>query len=633
MSTLLTDLNEPQQQAVLTTEGPVLILAGAGSGKTKALTHRFAYLMQEKHVSPLQILCVTFTNKAANEMRLRVARLLGHQDPAEAATRFPWLGTFHSICARILRRELDQTNLGISGRFVIYDDGDMLTAVKRAMTELNIDQKQYNPRGVMAQISGAKNELLLPQEYGQFALGPFQQMVHKVYGRYQELLKAGNALDFDDILLLTIQLFKKYPDVLARYQERFQYIMVDEYQDTNKAQYLLIKQLAAVRQNLFVIGDDWQSVYSWRGADFRNILDFHKDYPNATIIKLEQNYRSTQTILDAAQAVISRNVERSDKNLWTDGPSGSPITVVECLNEKDEGEFIIREVQGLMRGGEYTGVRSLDDCVILYRTNAQSRLLEETLIRMGVPYRIVGGVKFYERKEIKDILAYLRLLHNPQDWVCLERVLNVPTRGIGAKTIAGLREIDITKRELLPPKVGAFFVMLDKLRDRVASVTTIGQLIEEVVAVSGYRDFIKDGSIEGESRWENIQELIGSAQRTKDLEEFLENVSLVQDVDETNRSTGIEGCLTLMTLHAAKGLEFPVVFMAGMEEGIFPHSRALDDKQQMEEERRLAYVGMTRAMKRLYLLYAFERRLYGLLQANSPSRFVAEIPEELVEKI
>lgn len=632
VSTLLQELNPQQQLAVTTIEGPVLILAGAGSGKTKALTHRFAYLMQEHGVSPLQMLCVTFTNKAANEMRIRVSRLLGGDD---APGRFPWLGTFHSVCGRILRRELDTTGLGITSRFVIFDESDSLAAVKRAMTELNLDQKQFNPRAILGQIGGAKNEMVTPEEYARFATGFFQQVVHKVYVRYQELLKAGNALDFDDILLTTIKLFDQNPEVLKAYQERFRYIMVDEYQDTNKAQYRLVKILAAAHRNLFVIGDDWQSVYSWRGADFRNILDFHKDYPEAVTIKLEQNYRSTQNILDAAQAVITINKERSDKKLWTDGPTGTPVTVVECLNEKDEGEFIIREVQGLVRAGDYTGVRSLDDCVILYRTNAQSRLLEETLIRVGIPYRIVGGVRFYERKEIKDLVCYLRLLHNPLDWVSLERVMNVPARGIGTKTVAGLREVNLEDRLSLPPKVQKFFSMIDELRTKVVTLKP-DALLESVIAATDYRTYIKDGSIEGEGRWENILELIGAASRCENLEEFLEGVALVQELDDTQSTKGehrYEGMLTLMTLHAAKGLEFPVVFIAGMEEGIFPHNRALEDKQQMEEERRLAYVGMTRAMKRLYLLYAFERRLYGLLQVNPPSRFVAEIPEELREKI
>jgi DNA helicase II / ATP-dependent DNA helicase PcrA len=629
MSDLLASLNPQQAEAVTTTEGPVLILAGAGSGKTKALTHRFAYLI-EQGVSTHNILCVTFTNKAAREMQHRIARLLG---APEAEFRPPWLGTFHSVCVRILRRELDRAAVGYTSRFVIFDDGDQLAAVKRAMNELSLDQKQFSPRGVLAQISGAKNELVSAEEYGQFAMGPFQKAVHQVYGRYQSLLKAANALDFDDILLVTLRLFDTHPDTLADYQERFRFIMVDEYQDTNKAQYRLVKLLAQRHRNLFVIGDDWQSVYSWRGADFRNILDFHKDYPDATIIKLEQNYRSTKNILNAAQAVITRNEERSDKALWTDGSVGAPLMVVECLNEKDEGEFIIREVRGLLRSTTFTGLASYNDFVILYRTNAQSRLLEETLIRHGIPYRVVGGVQFYERKEVKDVLAYLRLIMNPNDWVSLERVINVPARGIGPKAVSALRERGIEPPfDDLPPKVAQFFTMMDQLRAAAAD-KPVDEVIELVVARSGYRDLLKDGSIEGEARWENVQELMGAAQPATSLEEFLENVALVQDLEGSNRPDEPEGALTLMTIHSAKGLEFPVVFIAGMEEGIFPHSRALAEKKEMEEERRLAYVGMTRARERLYLLYAFERRLYGLLQVNPPSRFIAEIPDELVQRI
>ena len=627
---LLSSLNPPQQEAVTTTKGPVLILAGAGSGKTKALTHRFAYLLKEEKESPLGILCVTFTNKAAREMQNRIARLLGSP---EEGFRLPWLGTFHSVCVRILRRELDRSALGYSSRFVIFDDGDMQAAVKRAMNDLNLDQKQYNPRGVHSQISGAKNELVSAEEYGRFAMGPFQQAVHSVYVRYQALLKAANALDFDDILLKTLELFEKHPEILADYQERFRYIMVDEYQDTNKAQYKLVKLLAAKHRNLFVIGDDWQSVYSWRGADFRNILDFHKDYPDATVIKLEQNYRSTQTILDAAQAVITQNEERSEKVLWTDGPAGSPIMVVECLNERDEGEFIIREVQGLLRSSSFTGLHSYDDFVILYRTNAQSRLLEETLIRYNIPYRIVGGVQFYERKEVKDILAYLRLIANPQDWVSVERVINVPTRGVGAKAVQGLRERGLhAPYDDLPPKVAYFFTMMEEIRQR-SDGKTVDELVELILGRTGYREYIQDGSLEGEARWENIQELIGASHGVTNLDDFLESVALVQDAEQANDRPGPEGWITLMTIHAAKGLEFPVVFIAGMEEGIFPHTRALAEKKEMEEERRLAYVGMTRAKDRLYLMYAFERRLYGLLQMNPPSRFIHEVPEELIQKI
>lgn len=634
MVDLMQGLNAQQQEAVRTTEGPVLILAGAGSGKTKALTHRFAYLLEEKKVSALQILCVTFTNKAAGEMRERIGRLLGYKEEVN----FPWLGTFHSVCVRILRRELNQAALGLTSSFVIFDEGDALSAVKRAMDELRVDPKQYNPNAIRSQISGAKNELLTPDQYAQFAVGPFQKTVQTVYARYQRLLAQANGLDFDDLLLKTLELFEKHPEILAGYQERFRYVMVDEYQDTNRAQYLLVKQLAAKHRNLFVIGDDWQSVYSWRGADFRNILDFEKDWPDAKIIKLEQNYRSTQTILSAAQAVIAQNEIRSDKNLWTEGPEGVPVAVVECLNEKDEAEFVCREIRGLMQSGLYQGVRSFDDCVILYRTNAQSRSLEEALLRYSLPYRVVGGVKFYERKEIKDVIAYVRLLANPEDWVSLERVINVPARGIGEKTVLALRESGLADFGVLPKKVQDFLRLMDALRGTLAGKPP-AEAIESVLAAVKYREYLKDGSIEGESRWENVQELIDVAGRSSSVEEFLEQVSLVQDAEtqiekRTEESLRLgDGAITLMTLHAAKGLEFPVVFMIGMEEGIFPHSRALAEKQEMEEERRLAYVGMTRAKERLYLLHAFERRLYGLLQSNPQSRFIEEIPEELREKI
>lgn len=635
MNELLNGLNKEQQEAVLATEGPVLILAGAGSGKTKALTHRFAYLLKEKRVHPLQILCVTFTNKAAGEMRDRIIRLLGYED---GVVSLPWLGTFHSICVRILRRELNHAALGIASNFAIFDEGDALTAVKRAMDELKLDTKQYNPNAIRSQISGAKNEMLSPAQYAQFAMGPWQQTVLAVYERYQKLLRQANALDFDDLLLKTLELFREHPEILDQYQERFRYIMVDEYQDTNRAQYLLIKQMASKYRNLFVIGDDWQSVYSWRGADFRNILDFEKDYPDAKIVKLEQNYRSTQTILSAAQAVIMKNEQRSDKILWTDGPEGAPVNVVECLNEKEEAEFVCREVRGLVGSGMFQGVRSYDDCVVLYRTNAQSRSLEEALLRFALPYRVVGGVKFYERKEIKDVLAYVRFLVNAQDWVSLERIINVPARGIGEKTVLQVREMGFDSRELLPKKVQDFLGLMDRLRGSLEGKKP-AELIESVVSAVRYKEYLLDGSIEGESRWENVQELIGAAGRSESLEEFLEQVALVQDAEnEIERRTvdSIEhgqGALTLMTLHAAKGLEFPTVFIIGMEEGIFPHSRALADKSEMEEERRLAYVGMTRAKDRLYLLHAFERRLYGMYQSNPRSRFIEDVPTDLVEKI
>ena len=632
MSQVLADLNEPQQQAVTTTDGPVLILAGAGSGKTKALTHRFAYLIEEKHVSPLQILCVTFTNKAAGEMRQRIGRLLDHQ--GEGGFSLPWLGTFHSICVRLLRRELNRTALGVTSSFVIFDEGDVSTAIKRAMDELKVDPKQYAPGALRSQISGAKNEMLTPSSYAQFAIGPYQRVVHAVYERYQKLLRDANALDFDDLLLVTLRMFESHPDILCAYQERFRYIMVDEYQDTNRAQYLLVKMLATKYRNLFVIGDDWQSVYSWRGADFRNILDFEKDYPDAKIIKLEQNYRSTQTILSAAQSVIEKNEQRSHKLLWTAGAEGVPISVVECLNEKEEAEFVAREIRGLVASGLYQGINSLNDCVVLYRTNAQSRVLEEAMLRYTVPYRVVGGVKFYERKEIKDALAYLRFLVNPNDWVSFERIVNVPTRGIGAKTVEGLRASGITQVELLPKKVVEFLMTMAELRVRCEGMGP-GEVLDAILTRVKYLDYLKDGGLEGEARVENVKELLGVAARAESVETFLEDVALVQDaeakVDE--EESGSEGAVTLMSLHASKGLEFPVVFMVGMEEGIFPHSRTLADKEEMEEERRLAYVGMTRAKTRLYLLHAFERRLYGLFQSNPRSRFIDDIPEELVEKL
>lgn len=634
-SLLLEGLNAQQQEAVLSTEGPVLILAGAGSGKTKALTHRFAYFLQDRKVSPLNILCVTFTNKAAAEMRDRIGRLLGLVE-SERLT-FPWLGTFHSVCVRILRRELNKATLGISSSFVIFDESDALTAVKRAMDELKIDPKQFNPGVTRGMISGAKNELLTPTQYAQFAIGPWQRTVVDVYLRYQELLTQANAVDFDDILLKTLQLFSQHPEILHQYQERFRYIMVDEYQDTNRAQYLLVKQLAAEHRNIFVIGDDWQSVYSWRGADFRNILDFEQDWPDTKVIKLEQNYRSTQVILDAAQAVIFNNERRSDKKLWSERPIGMPITVVECLNEKEESEFVVREIMALVKAADYTGTRSYDDCVILYRTNAQSRAVEETLLRRQIPYRIVGGVRFYERKEIKDLLAFVRFLVNPRDWVSLERIINLPARGIGAKAVQQLRAYIRDSTRLLPPKVEEFLGLMEELRAGIQNKPA-DEVIQLVVDKVGYKAYLLDGgSIEGESRWENVRELIGVAERTQNLEEFLEQVGLMQEAEEQaeHRAEGArtEGAVTLMTIHAAKGLEFPVVLVVGMEEGIFPHSRALTEKNEMEEERRLAYVAMTRAKDRLYLLHAFERRLYGLLQSNPSSRFIEEIPEGLREKI
>lgn len=661
-SEILQGLNPQQVEAVITTEGPVLILAGAGSGKTKALTHRFAYLMCEKKVSPYNILGVTFTNKAAGEMQERISRLLtkaqGFKTQADDRPRFlPWLGTFHRVCVHILRRELDQVG-GLGGydsRFVIYDDHDQLTAVKRIFKELGVNIKQYSPKGVLGQISEIKNEMLSASEYAPFAMGPYQQLVQRVYAEYEKMLRKANALDFDDLIMQTLLLFRNNPLILQKYQEQFEYVMVDEYQDTNKAQYLLIKLLAAGRRNLFVIGDDWQSVYSWRGADYKNILDFHKDYPDAKIIKLEKNYRSTQTILDAAQAVITKNENRSEKRLYTDGPAGAPISIVTCMNDREESAFIVQEVKALVNNGFAQGVEDYNDCVVLYRTNAQSRSLEEMFMREGIPYRLVGGLRFYERKEIKDVLAYLRLFSNPSDWVSLERVINVPPRGIGPKALQNIKEwfdvnigLPIEERAEFPLKGSEFWKKVLHLNSLVLKEKSNSdgdegetilnqensplQLIKRVKEDFGYEKYLDDGTIEGESRLENIAELENAAAEYASLSDFLEQVALVQDLDAVRNEEG-DGAVTLMTAHAAKGLEFAVVFMVGMEEGVFPHSRSLMEKEEMEEERRLAYVAMTRAKLRLYLLYAFERRCFGLIQCNPPSRFLSDIPPNLVERI
>lgn len=610
MSQLLNDLNDKQQEAVKTTDGPVLILAGAGSGKTRALTYRIAYLVSEKKVSPFNILAVTFTNKAAGEMKERVMRLVQSAPP--------WMGTFHSICARILRREIDRSGLGYSGNFSIYDTDDQSKLIKKAMETLHISPKKYNPNAIATHISGAKNMLMTPADYKPHASGHFQEVVVQVYEEYQKLLQQANAMDFDDILMVCVQLFQKNPDILKRYQNLFKYILIDEYQDTNHAQYVWVRQLADGHKNICVVGDDYQAIYGWRGANFQNILDFEKDYPDAKVIKLEQNYRSTEKILDAAQKVIEKNFLRTEKKLWTEKAVGVPVTIVECRNEQQEAEFALMEVTSLHRALSLP----LSSFVILYRTNAQSRVFEESCLREGVPYRIVGGFKFYERREIKDVLAYLRLVVNSRDRISLERVINVPPRGIGEKTL-----------EMGGPKVEEFVRLLDGIR-RWSRNKQPAEVIDYVVRKTGYKDWILDGTQEGEGRFENVKELVTVAQEFQTLEDFLERVALVQDTDNPPAGGDKNGeVLTLMTLHNAKGLEFPVVFIAGMEEGIFPHSRSMMDQNELEEERRLCYVGMTRAMERLYLMYARTRHLWGGIQANVPSRFIEDIPEELVERL
>ena len=629
-SKIFEGLNPQQIEAVKTTEGAVLILAGAGSGKTKALTHRVAYLIRNKKVSPYNILVVTFTNKAAEEMTTRIAKLLFVNPKSEfliskqisniqsPISKLPWAGTFHSICAKILRKEIEA--LGYRRSFLIYDEDDSLNAIKHAMDTLEIDKKQYNPRAIKNFISGAKNELITPTQYAKYAQGYFGEIVLKVYREYQQNLRVANALDFDDLIMKTVQLFEKFPAVLKRWQNLFKYILVDEYQDTNHAQYILINLLAKKhpqQANLFVIGDDYQAIYGFRGANFRNILDFEKDYPKAKVIKMEQNYRSTKNIITVAQKVIEKNILRSQKGLWTENEEGLPATIFEAQNEIEEAEFIIDEINALRHIGRY------NDFVILYRTNAQSRIFEEVLMQNNLPYRLVGALRFYERKEIKDILAYLKLIANPADKVSLRRIINVPPRGIGAKS-----QIQNSKYQI-NPKIQKFNEMIENFR-KVAKTSKLPDLIDTVAQRTGYRDWILDGTEEGEMRYENISELKSVASRADNLEEFLENVTLVSDIDNFDRAAE---AVTLMTLHNAKGLEFPVVFMVGMEEGLFPHSRSMMDPAGLEEERRLCYVGMTRAKKRLYLTYTSARLLYGALSNNQPSRFLSDIPEELIERI
>lgn len=639
MTSLLEGLNPEQKRAVQHDEGPMLILAGAGSGKTKTLTHRIAYLISEKNVAPSQILAVTFTNKAANEMRERIARLL-EQDPDNRAF-MPFMGTFHGICVRLLRQ--DGEHIGISRRFVIFDESDRQGAVKQAMKDLRIDTKQYSPKSITYMISGAKNEMMPPERYREMASSPAQRVAAEVYPRYESILKEAEALDFDDLINQTVRLMKQAPAIRNKWQQNFRYIMIDEYQDTNEAQYQLVKLLVDDRQNIAVVGDDWQSIYSWRGADFRNILNFEKDYPSTEVIKLEQNYRSTQAILDAAHAVIVKNAQRSKKQLWTKSSGGEPVHIEQVGNERAEGEFIIRNIKTAVD----IKARSYKDYAVLYRTNAQSRSLEESFIRYGIPYKVVGGTRFYDRKEIKDIIAYLRFMYQPEDISSFLRIINLPTRGIGDKSIQtfmdwrsrqGLSLFDALQQvrnlEDLTPRARQSFIrftdMILQLRE-LSEEAPLSQLIDAVVRRIGYIDHLEDGSVQAGERIENVKELLSVAKdyESLGLAGFLEEVALISDLDNLDSS---QDAVTLMTLHAAKGLEFPVVFIAGMEESIFPHSRSLFDQSEMEEERRLCYVGMTRAKEELYLLHATARLLYGGMQHNPPSRFLSEIDGEFVAR-
>lgn len=632
---LLRELNPAQASAVLHDEGPLLILAGAGSGKTKTLTHRVAHLIANKHIAPEQILAVTFTNKAAREMRERLWHLLGNISQAEAPRSFmPWMGTFHGICVRMLR--IEGENIQIPRNFVIIDEADRLAFIKSAMKDLGISEKSYAPRSISSAISGAKNDGLGPQEYAEHAKLPAQQATADVYPRYERLRKDAAALDFDDLLIETVRLFTTVPEIRDKWRNRFQHIMIDEYQDTNAVQYKLIKLLVNETQNLCVVGDDWQSIYSWRGADFTNILNFERDFPGATIVKLEQNYRSTQAILDAAHQVITKNKQRSDKALWTDKSGGQPVQVVHVSSELHEAEAVVTRI----RSNVDLRVRKYDEYAVLYRTNAQSRAIEEAFIRYGIPYKLVGGTRFYDRKEIKDLIAYLRLLYQPSDRASFLRITNVPTRGLGPTSVekfldwrgqTSMTIIDALEGAdlctVVTPRARTALKELGEMLARLSEHTgelELAELIEKLIERTGYLKYLDDGTPQAEDRQENVRELVSDARERVglDLGNYLEEVALISDLDTADNK---DSAVTLMTLHAAKGLEFPCVFMIGMEESIFPHSRALYDASEMEEERRLCYVGMTRAREELYLLTASSRLIFGQRMYNTPSRFLSEI--------
>lgn len=638
---ILENLNPAQQEAVLTVDGPVLMLAGAGSGKTKTLTHRIAYLLIEKRIPPNSILAVTFTNKAANEMRSRVGSIMGvNQD---SRSFLPFLGTFHSVANRILRREAGY--IGYSSNFLIYDTADSQAVIKQLLRARHVDEKMYSPSLMLNLISSAKNELVTPSQYKDMASGKMQSMASEIYPAYQKALTEAGAMDFDDMIMNLVKLFKSEEALLKKYQDQFRYIMVDEYQDTNHAQYQLIRLLAAGHRNICVVGDDWQSIYSWRGANYENILNFEKDYRDAKVIKLEQNYRSTQTILDAAYSVITNNTSRSEKKLWTNEGIGEKIVAETVVDEQAEGRFVIETIRQIQ--AKTPSIR-LRDFAVLYRTNAQSRSLEEAFLRYNMPYQIVGGVRFYERKEIKDILAYLRYLYQPNDQVSLARIINLPPRGLGDTSLNRFfgyaRENNLSIADVLaaPDNVPGltsraqksfvqFSTLMTVLRSEIET-RTLSDYIDLVLRKSGYIDWLSDGTAIGEDRIENLQEFVGVAKAYDHigLEDFLAEIALISDVDQYSAN---DDSVTLMTLHAAKGLEFDTVFMVGMEEGIFPHSRTLFESNELEEERRLCYVGMTRAKKRLYMVSAMSRMLYGSSQHNMPSRFMSDISSDHITHV
>ena len=637
---LLNGMNPKQKEAVLATEGPLLIMAGAGSGKTRVLTHRMAYLLQEKLVNPWNILAITFTNKAAKEMKGRVTRLVG------TAGSDMWVSTFHSMCVRILRREAEQ--IGYSRNFTICDQSETETLMKRIVKEKNLDSKKFEPRAILGKISNAKNELLTPEEYANMTGNYFDNIVAECYGAYQRHLKNAQSMDFDDLIMQAVKLFEKYPETLAYYQNKFHYIHVDEYQDTNFAQYKLVQLLADKFNNICVVGDADQSIYGWRGADMANIMNFEKDYSNAKVVLLEQNYRSTKTILKAANGVIQNNNNRKDKKLWTDNVEGEKITYYRAQSEHDEARFIVSTMQQQVqeKGRKY------GDFAILYRTNAQSRVIEDTLVKSNIPYKMVGGHKFYDRKEIKDVMAYLRLISNPADDLSFNRIINVPKRGIGGVSLQKLYDfsniydysyLDAAKNVSLSPltgkaatETGKFAKMLTDLQ-QMAEFVSVTEIVEQMLEKTGYITSLEqENTLESETRIANINEFLSVTQEfdkltdgESNLTDFLTDLALVSDLDQVEEEPQSE--VTLMTLHAAKGLEFPVVFVIGMEEGIFPSFRSLMEEAEMEEERRLAYVGITRAEQELFITNAYSRLLYGRTQNNPPSRFMQEMDADVLE--
>jgi DNA helicase-2/ATP-dependent DNA helicase PcrA len=635
---MLDKLNPVQCEAVTHGEGPLLVLAGAGSGKTRILTHKIAYLIKEQGISPFEILAITFTNKAAKEMKERVANLVG------SVSRAMWVSTFHSTCVRILRQEAER--LGYNRNFVIYDAADSLRLVTYCMRDLNIDTKRYPAKKVAGAISNVKNEMIDAEAFATRATTYAETVIADVYKLYQERIYKSNAFDFDDLIMVTVNLFELFPSVLEAYQEKFKYVLVDEYQDTNLAQYELVKILAGKHRNLCVVGDDDQSIYRFRGADIRNILEFERDYPDSRVVKLEQNYRSTKTILSAANSVMQNNRARKPKALWTENEAGELITRYQGENEHEEATFVASEIEGLVKAG-----RQYKECAVFYRTNAQSRVLEEIFLRYGVPYKIVGGLKFYDRAEIKDVLAYLRVLSNPQDTVSLKRIINVPKRSIGDTSVAKIDAHALKKNVVFSEalkdvdEIGAlsagakknikkFLALIDELL-ALKEKETLENLVRAMLDMTGYLTAYEDeGTMEAQNRAENVKEFIGVIKEFEDtraesgLDAFLEEVALIADIDNLDDENN---AVTMMTVHNAKGLEFNVVFIVGMEDGVFPHIRSMTDTTELEEERRLFYVGITRAMQKLYLCNAWSRNLWGGLNYNSVSRFLQEIPPELTD--